>query len=77
MNHPWQQPIRPLECWPQGAEECLYVLFIRPLTPRGWEVITTSGNVWTSDNAMIQPVQDATYVRIDEPVDVVVHGVQS
>lgn len=53
MNHPWQQPIRPLFVIPHGQSFKCDVLFIKPLHIRGWEVITTSGNVWSDENAMI------------------------
>jgi hypothetical protein len=56
MNHPWQQPIRPLEVCPDKATIWCRVLFIRPRTPRGWEVIVESGNVWTSDDSCIREV---------------------
>jgi hypothetical protein len=54
VNHPWQQPIRPLEVCPTGVDQWLPVLFVRPNAARGWEVITTSGNRWANDNAMIR-----------------------
>ncbi len=53
MNHPWQQPIRPLWVIPDSMSYGKYVLFIRPRSTRGWEVIVTSGNVWTDENSMI------------------------
>jgi hypothetical protein len=56
MNHPWQQPIRPLEVKPDKSAIWCRVLFIRPVHPRGWEVIVESGNVWTSDNSCIREV---------------------
>jgi hypothetical protein len=51
MNHPWQQPIRPLEVLipdTQHPERRFWVpvLFIRPRGTRGWEVISMAGNVW-------------------------------
>ena len=57
MNHPWQQPICPLEVHPMVNENDRWfpVLFIRPGTDRGWEVITRNGVVWESDNALIRP----------------------
>jgi hypothetical protein len=58
MNHPWQQPITPFEVSIAGVDEWKRVLFIRPSGTRGWETITTSGNVWTSENAWIRPVSD-------------------
>jgi hypothetical protein len=57
MNHPWQQPIRPLEVKPDKSAIWCRVLFIRPRTPRGWEVIVESGNVWTSDDSFMREVQ--------------------
>ena len=62
MNHPWQQPIRPLEVLipdVQNPERTFWVpvIFIRPLHPRGWEVMTYVGNVWNSDQASITEVR--------------------
>jgi len=56
MNHPWQQPIRPLEVHPNANETGTWypVLFIRPATGRGWEVITHNGVLWESDTALIR-----------------------
>ena len=55
MNHPWQQPIRPLEVLvPRTANLWATVLFIRPKTDRGWEVITMSGSQWSSNEAELR-----------------------
>ena len=53
MNHPWQQPIRPLYIIPDGNGFRCDVIFIRPLSTRGWEVIVLSGNVYSNENAMM------------------------
>lgn len=63
MNHPWQQPIRPLEYLvreaPPGTELRDYhwvpVLFIRPCE-YGWEIIGIYGTRWTDRTAMIREV---------------------
>ncbi len=57
MNHPWQQPISPLEVHPMiNKNDSWYpVLFIRPCTERGWEVITQNGVNWSNDNALLRP----------------------
>jgi hypothetical protein len=57
MNHPWQQPIRPLEVLIPTTEIWNQVLFIRPRSERGWEVITRSGNVWNNDDTLIREVK--------------------
>lgn len=56
MNHHWQQPIRPLEVHPNNNETGMWypVLFIRPGTDRGWQVITHSGVLWESSDALIR-----------------------
>jgi len=58
VNHPWQQPIRPLEVHPILNENDRWypVLFIRPRTERGWEVITYNGVNWDTENALIREV---------------------
>jgi len=58
MNHPWQQPIRPMEVRPHNAEDDYYypVLFIRPGNDYGWEVITRNGVNWCSNSARIREV---------------------
>ena len=48
MNHPWQQPIRPMEILVPDTELWVRVVFMRPAGDRGWEAITASGNLWTS-----------------------------
>jgi len=59
VNHPWQQPIRPLEVLvPRTANLWATVLFIRPKTDRGWEVITMVGNVWSDLEAELRYPQD-------------------
>lgn len=57
MNHPWQQPIRPLEVHPFVNDDGTWypVLFIKPGTDRGWQVITHSGVLWESSDALIRP----------------------
>ena len=57
MNHPWQQPVTPLEIAVTGVDEWKRVLFIRPCGDRGWQVITTTGSVWTSEKALIRPAR--------------------
>ena len=57
MNHQWQQPIRPLEIQPNvggPGSGWFPVLFIRPTTDGGWEVITTGGATWNDGNSMIR-----------------------
>lgn len=60
MNHPWEQPIRPLEVstYDKDHDYWYRVLFIRPSGSDfgGWEVITLSGCVWTSKDVMIREV---------------------
>jgi len=56
MNHPWQQPIRPLEVAPDRCDTWKLVLFVRPSGEHGWEVITTSGARWSSERALIREV---------------------
>ena len=51
MNHPWQQPIRPLEVLIPNTDFWATVLFIRPRTDRGWEVITMAGIRWSDHEA--------------------------
>jgi hypothetical protein len=57
MNHPWQQPIRPLEVLIPNTDLWATVLFIRPRTDRGWEVTTLSGNVWNNLEAELRYAQ--------------------
>ncbi len=57
MNHPWQQPIRPLEVYPTPLELWRPVLFIRPRTNGGWEVITVAGSTWSNDDSTIREVK--------------------
>jgi len=56
MNHPWQQPIKPLEVHPLANEDGMWypVLFIRPATDRGWQVISFSGILWESSDALLR-----------------------
>ena len=66
MNHPWQQPIRPLDYIPRSEipTEVLPdgvtwtpvwapVLFIRP-RDAGWEIISVYGTRWTDVTAMLR-----------------------
>lgn len=68
MNHPWQQPIRPLEYivrseiptgeLPDGVTwRPIWspVLFIRP-REYGWEIIGQHGTRWTDETAMLREV---------------------
>jgi len=56
MNHAWQQPICPLEVHPLVNDNDTWypVLFIRPATDRGWQVITHNGVLWESQDAMLR-----------------------
>ena len=56
MNHPWQQPIKPLEVHPLANDDHMWypVLFIRPGSDRGWQVITHNGVLWESHTAMLR-----------------------
>lgn len=56
MNFQWQQPIKPLEVHPLANDEHMWypVLFIRPATDRGWQVITHNGILWESTDAMLR-----------------------
>ena len=54
MNHPWQQPIRPLEVQPNNTDLWIMVLFIRPRTGNGWEVISAGGHTYDEDDAMLR-----------------------
>jgi len=57
MNHPWQQPIRPLEVNPNETPELwITVLFIRPFGDDGWEVISAGGHKYHDGNAMLREV---------------------
>lgn len=59
MNHPWEQPIRPLEVLASTSETQNWnlVLFIRPRTSdRGWEVISWNGVHWTDAEAILREV---------------------
>lgn len=54
MNHPWQQPIRPLDFWykdetSESRWQCAFVLFIRP-TDNGYEVMDLLGKCRKSGN---------------------------
>ena len=61
MNHPWQQPVRPLEVLvPNTVNLWATVLFIRPRTDRGWEVITMAGVKWTDHDAELR------HARLDD-----------
>jgi hypothetical protein len=50
MNLPWQQPIRPLEVKLPDDGMWVPVLFIRPKTSDGWQVITHAGVTWSNDD---------------------------
>jgi len=55
MNeHPWQQPLRPMDVYPTGVDVWRPVLFVRPRGSMGWEAMTTSGNVWNEENSAIR-----------------------
>ena len=54
MNHPWQQPIRPLEVQPNQTDLWIMVLFIRPDTMCGWEVISAGGHIYVEDDALLR-----------------------
>jgi hypothetical protein len=45
-----------LEVKPDKCAIWCRVLFIRPRTLRGWEVVVESGNVWTEENAILREV---------------------
>ena len=49
MNHPWQQPIQPMEVRLPDSKIWVQVLFIRPKQIDGWEVITHTGIKWSYD----------------------------
>ena len=57
MNHPWQQPIRPMHVRRKNDDGSISglqvdVLFIRPLD-NGWQVITMSGTSASNLNALL------------------------
>ncbi len=56
MNFQWQQPIRPLEVHPNNNKTGTWypVLFIRPRTAHGWEVISAGGHTYDEDDALIR-----------------------
>ena len=56
MNLPWQQPIRRMEVRVPDSDLWVPVIFIRPRVDRGWEVITRSGTVWSSDKTIVREV---------------------
>ena len=56
MNYQWQQPIRPLEVQRDGTDLWIAVLFIRPRTAHGWEVISAGGHTYDEDDAMLRVV---------------------
>lgn len=56
MNHPWQQPIRPLEVRVPDSQLWVPVIFIRPDDSYGWDVITRSGCIWAADQTVIREV---------------------
>lgn len=67
MNHPWHQPIRPLEYQVRSdipdeerSEEYYRpiwtaVLFIRP-RDYGWEIVSIYGTRWTDQTAILREV---------------------
>ena len=54
MNYQWQQPIRPLQVNPNESGLWIGVLFIRPSTDHGWEVISAGGHVYDDEGAMLR-----------------------
>lgn len=56
MNHPWQQPIRPLEVNPNNQPGHWYmVLFIRPRNNTGgWDVMSVGGHVYGEKESMLR-----------------------
>jgi hypothetical protein len=68
MNHPWQQPIRPLEVNPNGQPGHWYsVIFIRALdvVPKSlngvktegyttWQVISAGGHTYDHGDSMLR-----------------------
>ncbi len=54
MNYQWQQPIRPLEVQPDDTDLWIMVLFIRPRTEHGWEVISAGGHTYDEDDALLR-----------------------
>ena len=57
MNHPWQQPIRPLEVQANMKPNLwVMVMFIRPYGGQGWEVISAGGHHYHDGNAMLRTV---------------------
>ena len=60
MNHPWQQPIRPLEVRVPDSDIWVPVIFIRPAegVVVGWEVITRAGVKWTHLDTHLRYPQD-------------------
>ena len=58
MNHPWQQPIRPLEVQPNGARDLwIPVLFIAvDQLNDGWKVLSIGGHVYRDDEALLRVV---------------------
>ena len=57
MNHPWQQPIRPLEVHPDINKTGTWypVLFIRPRSNGdGWEAMSIGGRFYFSSDSMLR-----------------------
>lgn len=58
MNHPWQQPIRPLEVNPNEAPGLwVLVLFIRPSAWGSWEVTSAGGHIYNDETAILREVK--------------------
>jgi len=55
MTTTWEQPIRPMEVYPHALEVWRPVLFIRA-TSKGWEAMSISGAIWSSEHASIREV---------------------
>lgn len=57
MNHPWQQPVRPLEFQYQRYDgewsEWTPVLFVRPCD-RGYEIVSLNGVVHNTDRTLLR-----------------------
>lgn len=60
MNHPWQQPIRPIRyqlMTTEHRDRWSPVLFIRP-TDTGWEILGEPGVVWDQSAVRLQLVTE-------------------
>lgn len=59
MNHPWQQPIRPLQYQLLSTEHkdrWSWVLFIRP-TNDNWQIMGEAGCVWGPDSVTLRWIE--------------------